>query len=320
MARIVFPVQFLDEPALFTDVMAKHTADGAASPLIPFLNEQNIDLVADQNAVNTALDRHHLFLQNGKDAEKLSEERDKLFKTVFNDHRSCVQFLKKLYKTNIKRLGDWGVTVNGRNRIHYAPDFLRRHEAVINFIDKHDTYAAGTSPLQPFLDENEIDLAVNRAHADDALTNHVNYIHANDDKENFREQRDLAITPVRSHLRGIGNFLVGLYIKIPHRAGDWGYTIDASPKRSRERTVILKEGQHKTVYGVLVGSKLKNKGATQVIIYPGKVRITDNAPILASTITLNPGEVTIVKRKFGILTVKNTSLTAKGAIFNEIFT
>ena len=318
MARVNFPVTFLEGVELFKKVKAKHVADGAGSPLNPYIAEQGISFATDQTAVDDAVSANSSFDQLEKDAEKFSEKRDSLFNAVFKDHKNCVQFLKKFYRTNLQRLGDWGVTVNERGRITYAEDFLGKHDEVIDFIDKHDSFAPGTSPLEPFLTEQSIVMATNRTKANDAKTAHEDFQNADVDSETEREERDTKWATVENHLHGIASFLTGLYPNAPHKLGDWGYTVDTSDQGTKEKTVLLKEGQHKTIYNIVSESILKNTGLTSLTIYPGKVNLPDDPANLPPPIVLPAGQYAIAKRGFYNITIDNGSLTLRGTLKVEV--
>lgn len=307
MARISFPSVFDKVVTLFKKVDAKDSADGASSAIKPFLTEQGIVLADDKTDVNNAVIAHTNFGEKEKLMEEKSELRDDLFKTPFKDHTGAVQFLKKLFRGNATKLGEWGQTVDGRGRVVYPSDFVGRVTAVSAFIDKHDSFAPGTSPLQPFLDENGIDLAANKLKVVDAKAAHDDFLTAEADKEQFREERDTLMAPVEGHLRGIGQFLVGLFPKTPKKAGQWGFVVDDSPQADKTRDVVVTEASSKVLQQLAVGKIIANVGSLSAKIYKGKT--ASGTPIV-----LNPGQKITVVRGLGTVTVVNESNTDKVVI------
>ena len=126
MARINFPNEFAAVVKLFGKVKSKDDADAASSVIKPYMTEQGIDLAADETAMTAAVAANDAFDEAAKDAEKLSEQRDNLFDVPWKDTEGCVQFLKKLFRNNVSKLGDWHITVDGRGRINYPSDFSAR--------------------------------------------------------------------------------------------------------------------------------------------------------------------------------------------------
>lgn len=307
MARINYPTRFLNQVELFTDVKAKDTADGSSSVIKPFLTEEGIDLNSVELIVNKAVDADKLAKKLSKESEELMAERNKLFDVVFDDHRSCVQFLKKLYISNINKLGDWGVTIDNNSRVVYPPDFLSKVQTVNTFIDKHLSFPAGSSPLQPFLTENEIDLTANQNKANLAKTSNDSSDQKAKDKELQNELRDNNMDEIMSHLRGIGGFLVALYPENPRKAGEWGYTIDSAKQEDKDRTIEIGASAVKTIYNLVPGSMVINLGDTELSIFPGKETNGDATKLPA-------GQTFVVARKYGTSTFKNDSNTQKGTV------
>jgi hypothetical protein len=307
MAHLNLPVSFEGSVELFTSVHAKDAADGVSSVIRILMTEQDIVLADDLADVNAALSIHKNFLKKEKDAEKHSAERNVLFNPRFKELRACVQFLKSLYKKNVHKLGDWKITVNGENRIAYPAGFELRKKLLIDFLDVHDGFAPGTSPLQPFIDENEIDTAQMRTDADDAEAAHDAFEQENKDKENFRLQRDNLIEPVEDHLRNIGSYLMKLFPSNTRKAGDWGYEVNDKSKTLKERKYIIAEQSQKVVYGSIIGSTAYNLGTTVLEIYAGE-------SITGTPVSVNPSEAFVIKRRYGTFTVKNPGNLGNGQL------
>ncbi|MEK6616089.1 MAG: hypothetical protein AABZ32_08275, partial [Bacteroidota bacterium] len=151
MARIIYPDTLAEQRILLDLVTAKHIFDAAhgGSALTAMLAEKNIDLAADAAAGTGAAmyeASSKLFM---RDAENNVQQRDLKFDPVFSRTRGEVQFLKTFLKPNVRRLGEWGITVDGKGRINYPSEFIPRVTIIRAIKTKHDSYPAGTSPLLP---------------------------------------------------------------------------------------------------------------------------------------------------------------------------
>ncbi len=304
MARLSFPTSFPKLLKLFGSVLAKDTADGASSVIRPLLAQQDIVLADDDAACADASAAHDNGEKFSKSAEKLRQDRDNLFRTPFKNYKNCVQFLKRLFIDNPRQLGDWGVTVNNRHRVVHGVGFIARKMQVGNFISKHELYAPGTSPLQSFLDENNIDLASDKSDANDAETFHSDLEQANKNKETEFGNRDLKFRAVKKNLRTIGSYLVKFFPKNPHKAGDWGYVIDSSKRAPRIYRGKLGQGQKKTLQHLVKGSELANISSMPFKIFRGKNAIGTFETVL-------PSESFIIAHGYGTLTLLNESKTAE---------
>ena len=307
MARINFNTAFAAVSKLFKTAKKKHTDDGPASVLVRYLNENSIDLNDDETAMTAAAAADKSFNSSEKLMEEKRELRDKLFDPAFGDHKKCVQFLKKFYRAAPHKLGDWTVTVDGDGRISYPPDFTGQAQAVLDFIDHFDTTPSDAAILQPFLDENEIDLAANKTATENAQTAHDDFQTAERDKEQFRAGRDLLTAPVTEHLRGIGQFLITNFASNPKKAGQWGYVVDDSPQADRTRDVVVTEQSSKVLQQLAVGKIVANIGQLSAKIFKGKT--ASGTPIV-----LDAGQKFTVTRGFGTITVVNESNTGKVTI------
>ena len=270
MARINYPEEFLRLIKLFTNMKAKHDADGSASPLIPFLAKQEIDLAADETAINKAKAKDLKFDKKEREAEKLTRQRDKLFDPIFGWMKKELQFLKKFYVGNVKELGDWGATVDEK-RIVYPPEFEELAQLFKDIKTQHESYApVGDSPLQPFLVKHEIDLAAQLLKVTGAETKHDQRNQAQRDAEDMREDRDNFFNPVMGHVRIIGQYLKGLNVDNPQEVGDWGYEVDESPRDPKFRESIIAPGTTKIIKGIKLNSQVENTGESVLLLHKGK--------------------------------------------------
>jgi len=301
MSRLISPVRFVDWTDLFKKMKAKHTADGAASILIAFLTENNIDLTLDENAVTAAEAFHILFDKKEKEAERIYEKRDVLFNPAWEEHTRCAQYLKKFHFKNIQKLGDYGITVNGK-KIVYPVDFDNRKIALVALADKHFSFVPVTdSPLHKFITdpENDIDLAQNKLDANEAKAQHDLAEQANRDKEEHRIDRDNAMNPVKVNLEKTGVFIMGHYPKNPKKAGDWGFVVDDSPRAPKLRITKLKLSEAKTITGVTIGGTLT--------VVEGSVKVYKGKTQTGTATVLNAGQQMGITKGNSVITAVNSS-------------
>jgi len=305
MARIVFPKTFSGWVKLVEDVFAFDVAD-AGHILQPYLDEEGIVLADDAANAELAVTDDTNFTINERLAETKTRERDNLFDKRFSQHRECVQFLKKLYRSNPHKLGDWSVIVDGSDKIVYPTDFTEKTKAILKFIEKHFSYVSpDVSPLHAFLIENAIDLANNQTKIEDSILANTAAKAAESDKETLRVSRDNYMAPLRTHMRGIGAYAVSFYSSNPSKAGKIGFRIDTSAKAPRLATVILQPGEQKTFQNVANDSEIANLGGTDTNLFKG-------TEISGPAIALNADAVFNVIRGYGTVTLVNKDTATVG--------
>jgi len=109
MARVIIPKTAEKMLAIAKLVFAKHTADGATSPLNALQDfnwTNNGPKVAEADAL------HAEAKELSKKLEKLYQDRDALLAPVEQAVRSSAKLLSGIYKSNPKNLGEWGFEVN----------------------------------------------------------------------------------------------------------------------------------------------------------------------------------------------------------------
>ncbi len=254
MARLLIPEDFANQLTLLNNIITKNTALGAASPLPAFLTQQNIDLDDDLTAGNSAATHETSRALLSKQSENFNQLRDNRFNLPWKHVTGGVQFLKSFYRGNTAELGNWGITITGSNKVTYPAAFTSRLAIVNTFIEKHDSYAAGTSPLQPYLTEQGIDLAADLTLADNADGDNTNAIDTSHESENETELRDNLWNPVLAHIRAIGNFLMRLNRGNEKAVGLWGFVVDDSPQAPKLRTTKQMLSETKTNKAVVIGS------------------------------------------------------------------
>lgn len=304
MARIIFPENLGEQRKLLADISTKHTADGAASVLTPFLTEQGIVLADDTAAGALAQTHESNRSAQSRNAENLREQRDLLFDFPVQVMQKCAQFLKGLYKPNVHALDVWGFTVNVQ-RISYPAEFLALHDLFQVFYAKHAGFAPGASPLEPFLTEHGIVLADLLVSVNQAKVHHDNFITASNAAELAREQRDFVWRDSNSNLHKMGDYLKKLFVTSPRKLGNYGFVVDDSPRGAKEQiSTVLISGQL-TVKGVVLGSTFENIGDITLHLYKGKT--TTGTPIIVSI----KDKVGMAKG-FSVITVMNPSSSING--------
>jgi hypothetical protein len=306
MARINYPEEFVRQTALFKKMKAKHDADGPGSPITPFLTQQGIDLVADDAATDSATDTNLIFQDLDRGAEDETQDRNNLFDPVMDRLRGEVQFLKKFYKGNPAELGLWGVTVNG-NKIVYPPEFLNLVQLFKDFKNKHDSFGPGTSPLSPYLTQHSIDMADDLSDVNDAETKHNSAKQKEKDAEDKREERDNFFDPVMDNVRGIAQYLKGLYDDHEKHLGLWGYEVDDSPRDPRFKETTILPGVPKTITGIKLNSQVENTGTIDLLLHKGD-------EVGANPVTLHPEMRFTVLRGWGTMTVESGDPAQEGKI------
>lgn len=313
MARLILPSRFADKAQLSKKMIAKHTADDTDSILTAFYAENEIAIGDDTETVEQAETVHTTFEQNGRDAEKLIIERDRVFDPIFAQHRRMVQHLKTFYSKNIGKLGDWGVNISGR-KIIYPTHVVDKMDAVTTFIDKHQTYASGTSPLTAFLGEatnSDINMATNETNTAAAKENHDNAEALNMTKETNRAERDLLMQVPIKNITLTGNFLTKHFGANPNKAGDWGFTVDTSPQGTRIRSGFVNIGSDKVVSNLAVGGTLSNISEFNVLVFKGKTAT-------GTPVTLAPGKLLLITKGYGTVVIRNPNADTK-ALYQGVF-
>ncbi len=300
MARILFPEDFTSQKTLLEAIKAKDTADGANSFLKPYLTQNGLSLAALATTANQAktLDDSRLVLF--KQSTNYTQLRDLTFNPIVEHLKGEVQFLKGLFKPNVNQLGDWNITVVGNNKITYPANFDELAIVAGKFFDKHLSYAAGTSPLQPYITKNNINITTDKAAIVTAQTYASKAISTAKNSENATQQRDILWDPIIENLKGMGDYLLKLYAENSKGLGDWGFVIDLNPAKPKLVSTKLKLGERITIKGIVLGSTLTNTGSTDIHLYKGLT--TSGNPII-----IHAGEKYGINKGFGTITVSNPS-------------
>lgn len=307
MARLIIPEDFISQLALLSGIITQNNNLDADSPITAFLTQQNI-VLADDAAAGASAQTHETSRSLlSKQSENARQLRDNIFKMPWQHTTGSAQFLKSFYKGNTKQLGTWGYTITDSGRINYPPAFADRVTIFTALSTQNSTYAAGASPLQPYLTQQSINLGTDGGFVVQAQNSDADFTAAAQQSENETELRNQLWLPVVAHIKAIGNFLMNLYSNNPKALGMWGFTVDNSPRAPKTRITKLKIAEQITVSPALVGSTLTNIGEVEVHVYKGKT--TTGTPVI-----VHPNEQFGILKGFSTITVVNPS-TLKEAKF-----
>ncbi len=301
MHRIIYPTHLAAQIKLLEDIKAKHDSDGATSLLTPYLIQHNIDLnhcIAQANIANVENNKqidYHKQVENVNQLKKLQSN------TAIANLKNEVQFLKKLYPSNPKQLGNWGIAIVGKGQVKYPQNFVELMNIATNFFKKHLDFPAGTSPLQPFINKNNIDVVANNVAVLAALQT-ANLAQQNGEQAAIATQnRNLLWQSIFKNVKGIGNYLKNLYQNNPNGLGNYGFLIVTSSRKPQVITSKILLGQHKTIKSVIVGSTLTNTGNVTVKIYKGR-------QVKGEFIELTPQQSLEIAKGYSIMTILNDNL------------
>ncbi|MEK6614799.1 MAG: hypothetical protein AABZ32_01610, partial [Bacteroidota bacterium] len=219
-------------------------------------------------------------------------------------------------------------TVDGKGRINYPSEFIPRVAIIRAIKKKHDEYgvaeamlfedgeemlfedgetmlhedatSAAVSPLTPYLTEHGIDLGADAANVTASEVYEALQLDARRDAELKTQAKNNSWNPVVQHLHDIGDYLMKLHNGSQKKLGDYGFTVDDSPRAPKERISIIKLLSQITLKGIVIGSTLTNVGTTLVHIYKGTS--TAGTPIV-----VNPNEKLGMTKGFSAIIVLNPS-------------
>jgi hypothetical protein len=289
----------LSQQKLVKNINKKHKADGATSILKVTLSKNKIDLDKDEANMAAAVTADNGMKNFQGLARKAKNDRDENFEPAFGFLKVSVQFLKNQSGGKVVDIVNWGVSVEG-DSVVYPAGFAERNALWVKFWGYHISLVAA-SPLIGFAADNGYSLSDLNAGAllapgfnDDM---NVNLASA----ETQRNERDKVWVPVRKHIGVVGKSLKTYYVTNPSKAGDWGFVVDSSPRAAKDRKVMLKLGQQRTISNCKVGGKIKNVGDESVTVYRGK-------GVVGVSFVLAKGEEKGIEKGMSRLTILNNSL------------
>ena len=123
----------------------------------------------------------------------------------------------------------------------------------------------------------------------------------------YSEKRDYLFDPVMNNIRSMGQYLKGLFVSNPKELGDWGYTVDDSPRAARKRSTTIAPDSIRLLKGIKRNCLLENTGTIDLRLHRGRKAGTE-------AVTLTPGNSHIITWGWGTLTVKNEDNTREGEV------
>lgn len=307
MARLIIPEDFTSQLTLLANIVSQNTTLGADSPLTAFLTQQNIVLADDVTAGVDAQMHETSRALLSRQSENFRQMRDNLFKTPWQHTIGSAQFLKSFYKGNTKQLGTWGFTITDSGKINYAPAFTDRVAVFYALTRQNNSYAAGSSPLQPYLTQQNINLETDAGFADQATGNDQSFTSAAQQSENETELRNQIWLPVLAHIKAIGNFLMKLYQDNEKALGLWGFVVDHSAQQPRQRISKINPGETAVFNGLIIGGTLTNIGTGEIHLYRGKS--TTGTPVI-----IHAGEQFGIMKGYSSVTIVNPSTLTEAKI------
>jgi hypothetical protein len=307
MSRIIYPLQFLQQVILLGTIKAKHVADGLTSVIKTFLTQHTIDLVADETAGTSATTHETARALLSRQSENYRELRDTKFKPVMQHLRKCAQNLKSFYSPNVHELGNWGFTIDGSGRIVYPSDFIGQFNLFKTFKAKSDTLAGSANPLTNFYTQQSINLSNDDTAADAAHTYNTQFISATENAENETELRDNLWSAPNEHIHMISDYLKKSFPDNAKKLGEWGITVDDSPRAPKERISNINPASTVKITGITIGGTLTNIGGTDLHLYKGKS--TEGTPII-----VHPNEMIGMVKGYSTITVVDPSTTEPGKL------
>ena len=248
----------------------KHIDDAAGSPLISYLDRVGIDFAQDIADGITADGHNTSRLAIIGQSEKATKDRNNAFAPVWRRTLMWIQFLKPIFKENMKEFTEWGVDVDVDGKILFVTTFAKKVVVTKAIIAKHQGYAVGTSPLQPFITTNKDDLSKLLTKTTDAEAFEVSRDDLKAKAEVQTGKRNTVWAKPYSNQKDIGTYLVGLYPEDKKTVALWGYDVVDDVPAAKEKTITVKPLIRRAISGVVIGSVLKNTGKKDFSVFQGK--------------------------------------------------
>ncbi len=235
---VVIPRQPDPTNTLGTDILSKHTADGAASP-IPAAMATQLQAKLDEGDAKYTLQKD---LDKWK--EKYTEERNLLLGldvnqtsntegTVLFYVTSIRDFLLGQFRGAERKLGDWGFIVNspkGKPQVNIPRNpekLIKLGQGIIRKHEEDDEASILTS----------FNMAAMATLVTNADTNNGLAAKANRDKEKATQARNIALGTAKGQNRktvgtaiylicSIRDILLGIYRGREQSLGDWGFEVN----------------------------------------------------------------------------------------------
>ena len=307
MPRLIYPEDFAGQQTLTAAIKTKFDADGASSPLIPFLAKNSIDLDDDAtNCINAGKQDSTRSIKN-KQSQNYFQLRDLFFEPVLKNMKGEIQFLKAFAKPNYKDLGNWGVTVINTSKIVYPPEFAKLTKLFADIVTQNGSYVLpDVSPLVAYLKKQKIDLTTEASNVALATDDDKKAKDSATASEEATQKRNELQNPINAHNKMMGDFLFKLCKENEKELGEYGFTVYNSVKAPKDRTSTVKPEAQITTSGIVIGSVFTNISTVDLHVYKGKT--TTGTPVI-----VHPAELLSMTKGYSLITVVNPStlVTAK---------
>ncbi len=298
MSRIKLPTPIPEWIKLCRKVVAKDLLDGGSSIIRPYNIENEIELDTDETNIGIAEAKYQLSKDLEGESKKLLKILDTDLDPIWIKHKIRVFFLKKYYPSTIHKLTEYGVTFHG-NKIFFPADRDLRCECIKALIDHHNSLPLIDRPMTVnFLAENKMDLAADLLALPDFILQNAARTKVKKQSETALEECMNLLNPIKKHLKGIGQFLVGYFSSVPEKAADWGFLILHSIQSIKFRKGNVKNQSVKTLKKLVNGSELKCTG-------PGPLKLFKGKFASGKFITLSKDQTFTIKYGYGTITLQN---------------
>jgi hypothetical protein len=303
MSAIKYPETFAGEQTLLKAILAQNLSLGTKSPLAVLFKTQNIDLKTLQDSIGAAATQNTDSGSLKRESEAETEHRNLALETPWAHLLGEVQFLKHLNAGKERDLYEWGITIDGKSRVVLPTGVAAKVDLIQTVIAHHKSFAPGESPLQWYLDENEIDVDADLQSAADALTEEADRNATTGDGQLATQQRNKIWAPSVKAMHLIGAFLMHLYHEDSRKMAAWGFVVVEDGGGTREQISSIDPLSSKEIKSIKIPSILKNIGTEAVQITKGK-------DAKAITTTVPPGGELGMTKGYSRITVTNPSALA----------
>ena len=237
-------------------------------------------------------------------SEQATITRNTTFKPVWIQTLLWIQFLKINLGGNVKLLTDWGITIDVNGNITFPTDFPSKAIISEKFITIHKAYAAGLSPLLPFITINGDDMEALGTATTSAIASNATSVSISIQSGIETAARNKIWATPKKNIRLIGDFLMKLFATDTSVVAEWGFNIVSLASVSKTRKSMLLPTQTRTITGIVLGTKLTNTGTADLIYYKGKKAV-------GTPDTVKAGEEVGMNKGCSCITVGNLSTTEK---------
>jgi hypothetical protein len=232
--------------SLAETIYQKHLTDAANSPL-KIIQDYDWNVVG--ATVATALQAHKNAEQLWKDSERYYKERDLLILNLTQIVKDSRDVLTGVYPTNLKKLGDWGYTVDDspkvgakkvstKMRIDVPKNTGDLLNLANNIYQKHLADGAN-SPLNLIQGSN---WTVEGPNITNALFSHQQAETSRANAELNYQQRNNLLIDITAIVKASRDLLTGMYRKNMKMLINWGFKVGYAaarkPKSAANNTIV----------------------------------------------------------------------------------